>query len=42
VDGQTFIAMKFIDGQSLKAKIEAGPLMLHEALLFFLGMMPAC
>jgi serine/threonine-protein kinase len=32
VDGQSFIAMEFVEGQSLKAKIEAGPLKLDEAL----------
>jgi serine/threonine protein kinase len=31
-DGQSFIAMEFVEGQSLKAKIEAGPLKLDEAL----------
>jgi len=31
-DGQQFIAMEFVEGQSLKAKIEAGPLKLDEAL----------
>jgi serine/threonine-protein kinase len=30
-DGQTFIAMSFIDGQSLKEKLEAGPLDIDEA-----------
>ncbi|MGH7457161.1 MAG: serine/threonine-protein kinase, partial [bacterium] len=32
VDGQAFIAMEFVEGQSLKVKIEAGPLKLDEAL----------
>ncbi|MDZ7342924.1 MAG: protein kinase [candidate division KSB1 bacterium] len=32
VDGQSFIAMEFVEGQSLKEKIEAGPLKLDEAL----------
>jgi serine/threonine protein kinase/tetratricopeptide (TPR) repeat protein len=32
VEGQSFIAMEFVEGQSLKAKIEAGPLKLDEAL----------
>jgi len=32
VDGQQFIAMEFVEGQSLKAKIEAGPLKLDETL----------
>ncbi len=31
-DGQSLIAMEFVEGQSLKAKIEAGPLKLDEAL----------
>jgi len=31
-EGQAFIAMEFIEGQSLKEKIEAGPLKLDEAL----------
>ncbi|MCI0697479.1 serine/threonine-protein kinase [candidate division KSB1 bacterium] len=31
-DGQQFIAMEFVERQSLKAKIEAGPLKLDEAL----------
>jgi len=31
-DGNTFIAMAFIDGQSLKTKIESGPLKIEEAL----------
>ncbi len=31
-DGQLFIAMAYIEGQSLKEKIEAGPLKLDEAL----------
>jgi len=31
-DGQLFIAMAYIEGQSVKAKIEAGPLKLDEAL----------
>jgi serine/threonine-protein kinase len=31
-DGQLFIAMAYVEGQSLKAKIEAGPLKLDEAL----------
>jgi len=32
VDGQTFIAMAYIDGQSLREKTESGPLKLDEAL----------
>src|SRR5574341_645567 len=32
VDGQTFIAMEFIEGQSLKEKIEAGPPQLDEVV----------
>jgi len=32
VEGQSFIAMEFVEGQSVKAKIEAGPLKLDEAL----------
>ncbi len=32
IDGQAFIAMEFIEGQSLKEKIESGPLKLDEAL----------
>ncbi len=32
VEGQTFIAMAYIKGQSLKEKIESGPLKLDEAL----------
>jgi serine/threonine protein kinase len=32
VEGKSFIAMEFIEGQSLKAKIEIGPLKLDEAL----------
>ncbi len=32
IDGQAFIAMEFIEGQSLKEKIEAEPLKLDEAL----------
>ena len=32
IDGQAFIAMEFIEGHSLKEKIEAGPLKLDEAL----------
>ena len=31
-EGQTFIAMAYIEGQSLKAKIESGPLKIDEAL----------
>ncbi|MFB0519048.1 MAG: protein kinase [Acidobacteriota bacterium] len=31
-EGQTFIAMAYIDGQSLKEKVESGPLKLDEAL----------
>ncbi|MDH5405129.1 MAG: protein kinase [Candidatus Aminicenantes bacterium] len=31
-EGQTFISMAYIDGQSLKEKIESGPLKLDEAL----------
>jgi serine/threonine protein kinase len=31
-DGHTFIAMAYVDGQSLKDKIETGPLTLDEAL----------
>ncbi|MFQ5435479.1 MAG: serine/threonine-protein kinase, partial [Anaerolineae bacterium] len=31
-EGQSFIAMAFVDGQSLKEKIEAGPLEVDEAL----------
>ncbi len=31
-DGKTFIAMAFIEGQSLKEKIEAGPVEIDEAL----------
>jgi serine/threonine-protein kinase len=31
-DGQTFIAMEYVDGKSLKAKIESGPLKLHESV----------
>jgi len=31
-DGQTFIAMEFIEGQTLKDKIEAGPLAVDEAI----------
>jgi serine/threonine protein kinase len=31
-DGHTFIAMAYVDGQSLKDKIETGPLSLDEAL----------
>jgi serine/threonine-protein kinase len=30
-EGQTFIAMEYVDGRSLKAKIESGPLKLSEA-----------
>ena len=33
VEGQSFIAMEFIEGQSLKTKIESGPLKLDEALI---------
>ncbi|UCE21405.1 MAG: serine/threonine protein kinase, partial [Candidatus Aminicenantes bacterium] len=32
VDGNTFIAMAYIEGQSLKEKIEAGPLKINEAV----------
>src|SRR5574341_262118 len=32
IDGQAFIAMEFVEGQSLKEKIAAGPLKLDEAL----------
>ena len=32
IDGQTFIAMAFVEGQSVKQKIEARPLKLDEAL----------
>ena len=32
IDGQTFIAMAFVEGQSVKQKIEARPLQLDEAL----------
>jgi serine/threonine protein kinase len=32
IDGQAFIAMEFIEGHSLKEKIESGPLQLDEAL----------
>jgi serine/threonine protein kinase/tetratricopeptide (TPR) repeat protein len=32
VEGETFIAMGYIDGQSLKQKIESGPLKLDQAL----------
>ncbi len=31
-DGQTFISMAYIEGQSLKEKIEAGPLTVNESL----------
>ncbi|MCI0698129.1 protein kinase [candidate division KSB1 bacterium] len=34
VDGQMFIAMEFIEGQSLREKIEAGPLKIDEAIKF--------
>jgi len=34
VDGQMFIAMEFIEGQSLREKIEAGPLKIDEAIRF--------
>jgi len=34
VDGQMFIAMEFIEGQSLREKIEAGPLKIEEAIKF--------
>jgi len=32
VEGKSFIALEFVEGQSLKAKIEAGPLKLEETL----------
>ncbi|MCK4775232.1 MAG: serine/threonine protein kinase, partial [Candidatus Krumholzibacteria bacterium] len=32
VEGQTFIAMAYVDGQSLREKTEPGPLKLEEAL----------
>jgi serine/threonine protein kinase len=32
VDGNTFIAMAYIDGQSLKRKIDSGPLKIEESL----------
>jgi len=32
VEGETFIVMEYIDGQSLKERIESGPLKLKEAL----------
>ena len=32
VDGQTFIVMAYVDGQSLRAKIESRPLKLGEAM----------
>ncbi|MBL7135976.1 MAG: protein kinase [Candidatus Marinimicrobia bacterium] len=32
VDGNTFIAMAYIDGQSLKGKIDSGPLKIEESL----------
>ena len=32
IEGQSFIAMEFVEGQSLKEKIEAGPLKLDEVL----------
>jgi len=34
VDGQMFIAMEFIEGQSLREKINAGPLKIDEAIKF--------
>ena len=34
VDGRMFIAMEFIEGQSLREKIEAGPLKIDEAIKF--------
>jgi len=34
VDGQMFIAMEFIEGQSLREKIEAGPMKIEEAIKF--------
>jgi len=34
VDGQMFIAMEYIEGQSLREKIEAGPLKIDEAIKF--------
>ncbi len=34
VDGQMFIAMEFIEGQSLREKIKAGPLKINEAIKF--------
>jgi serine/threonine-protein kinase len=33
-DGQMFIAMEYIEGQSLREKIEAGPLKIDEAIKF--------
>jgi len=33
-EGQSFIAMEFVEGKSLKAKIESGPLQLDEAVEF--------
>jgi serine/threonine protein kinase len=34
VDGQMFIAMEFIEGQSLRERIEVGPLKIDEAIKF--------
>jgi len=34
VDGQMFIAMEYIEGQSLREKVEAGPLKIDEAIKF--------
>ncbi len=34
VDGQMFIAMEYIEGQSLREKIETGPLKIDEAIKF--------
>jgi len=36
VDGETFIAMEFIDGRSLRNLINAGPLKINEAIRFAL------